>query len=82
MNLHKKATKAMAGAGIILGIILTMAACSQTNKPASANKASEPAKVQLMKDLPEPKSMTVDPSLNAKTAAGSGRTGFRIRQLP
>ncbi len=57
----KKLIQSIAGAALILGTMLFVSACSNA---ATADKTAEPAKkeIQLLKELPQPKSMTVDPA--------------------
>ncbi|AIQ12983.1 ester cyclase [Paenibacillus durus] len=72
----KKLIQSIAGA-LILGTVLLVSACSNA---ASADKTAEPPKkeIQLLKDLPQPQSMTIDPALNASEADTMVQTAQRF----
>ncbi|WP_240343732.1 ester cyclase [Paenibacillus sp. SYP-B3998] len=62
--------KTMTSMAILCGIVILMTACSGTKTTASATKTYEQSQtdIQLLQDLPQPKSMTIDPSLTPKEA--------------
>ncbi|WP_010496723.1 ester cyclase [Paenibacillus elgii] len=82
MLAQKKSVSSIAGMAIILGTVLLTAACGNITKPADyESKAAEaPAKkdIQLLKDLPQPVTMTIDPSLDTKEATTMVQTAQRF----
>lgn len=79
---QKKSLLRAAGISVIFGTMLLTAACGTiTNTSAYESQAAEaPAKkdIQLLKDLPQPQSMTIDPSLNSKDAAAMVQAAQRF----
>ncbi len=67
MNLQKKIMKNIASIASIFGVMIMMTAC---HTQTSEYKTAAPAKkdIQLLKDFPQPKSMTIDPSLDQQKA--------------
>ena len=71
MSLQKRTIRSIVSITIALGVTLIVAACTKPNTDYKPAKTAH-ADIQLLKDLPQPKSMTVDSSLKSKEARANG----------
>lgn len=77
MRLQKRTIRSIVSIIMALGVTLMSAACAKTNTDYKPAKTAH-ADIQLLKDLPQPKSMTVDLSLKPKEATAMVQTAQRF----
>ncbi|MDR6999616.1 putative ester cyclase [Neobacillus niacini] len=77
MGLQKRTFRSIVNITIVLGAIIMVAACTKTNTDYEPAKTAH-AEIQLLKDLPQPKSMTIDSSLKSKEATAMVQTAQRF----
>lgn len=77
ISLQKRTIRSIVSITIALGTIIMVAACTKTNADYKPAKTAH-ADIQLLKDLPQPKSMTIDSSLKSKEATAMVQTAQRF----
>ncbi|GMA97779.1 hypothetical protein PIPA1_05790 [Pelosinus sp. IPA-1] len=80
MNLQKRVVRPIACFAIICGVMLSVLTCNITKTFASENKTAAilTNEIQLLQDLPQPNSMTIDPSLDPEEATAMVQAAQRF----
>lgn len=77
MGLQKRTFRSIVNITIVLGAIIMVATCTKTTNDYKPAKTAY-TDIQLIKDLPQPKSMTIDSSLKSKEATTMIQTAQRF----